>query len=306
MPNLSSELNLTDEASFALNVSRSVARDFGHSEVNLAHLASTLFFMDEHIGCKIVSSAKQVISNTIKIEEIKHDLDNLIRTIPNEHPLPFEASFSSSLDSQLRLIETKKQGLERDYKISVEDLLLLVYEDEKVRNILDDKHSISKGVARKLLAKQRLMDLVSASSKTLRDSLSVLDASVSTMETLSEYNESLGDEKEVPTKVRRPSLIKIISNRCMRRRSSSSSSMNDIPKRDTRRGLVKSKQTTSNSDISHPITTDALQRQIALLEKERELLLKATKERNEAILDEISSLKAQMVPLLIQSKIERI
>ena len=52
-----SNITLTDKLSFALYALHSAARDFEYSEVTLAYLALVLFFVDEHTGCKIVSSA---------------------------------------------------------------------------------------------------------------------------------------------------------------------------------------------------------------------------------------------------------
>jgi len=143
-----SNLDLTEEATFALNVSLSVARDSGHSEAKLTHLASALFLMDESIGCTVVASAGQQVSGAINMKRLRRNLEKVIQKTPSEDPLPLEAKLSSDLESLL--------SSEADGKITVEDLLMVVYKDEGVTKVLNGKYKLSKDVLSKVFAENRI------------------------------------------------------------------------------------------------------------------------------------------------------
>jgi len=144
-----SNLDLTEEASFALNVSLSVARDSGHSEAKLMHLASALFLMDESIGCVVIASAGQQISGAINMRRLRRNLEKVIQKTPSEDPLPLEAKLSSDLESTL----TSEAG---GNQITVEDLLMVVYIDEGVTKVLSGKYKLSKDVLSKVFAENRI------------------------------------------------------------------------------------------------------------------------------------------------------
>jgi len=144
---MSFNLNLTDEASFALNVSLSVARDAGHSKTELKHVASALFLMDESIGCTVVAMAGQSISGVINMKRLKRNLEKVVQKTPSEDPLPLDATLSTDLET--RLSSEGKQ-------ISVEDLLLIVYEDDGVKKVLDTKYKLSKDVITKVFSENRI------------------------------------------------------------------------------------------------------------------------------------------------------
>jgi len=145
-------LSLTDEATFALNVSLSVARDSGHSEAELTHLASALFFMDESIGCTAVATAGQQISGVVNMKRLKRNIEKLIQKTASEDPLPLEAKLSASLETLLSSEEKQKS----DGNVSVEDLLLLVYKDEGVSKLLHGKYKLSRECLLKLFAENRI------------------------------------------------------------------------------------------------------------------------------------------------------
>lgn len=148
---MSFNFSLTDEATFALNVTKSVARDAGHSQAELTHLASALFLEDDNIGCSVVAMAGQSISGAINMKRLRRNLEKVIQKTPSEDPLPLEAKLSESLEARLSSEEKSKDG-----KISVEDLLLIVYENSGVSKVLDTKYKISKDVVTRVFAENRI------------------------------------------------------------------------------------------------------------------------------------------------------
>ena len=83
------QLDYSDEAAIALNVSLSIARNYEHEEADLSHLAHVLFMMDDSIGCKVVTEARQILAMNIDIDGLKGSIEDILvnrNNMKRNHP----------------------------------------------------------------------------------------------------------------------------------------------------------------------------------------------------------------------------
>jgi len=157
--------NMTDAAQKTLQEVLNLARDNGHSQADVLHLAIILFG-DESIGTRVCIRADQDSSssentaafssqnNAIDILSIRRNFQRLLLKKPSQSPAPLDVSFSSSL-SQLIQRASKAAKANGDALVALDHLFIALYDsDKEIKNELTNA-GLSKKLAIKTLEDMR-------------------------------------------------------------------------------------------------------------------------------------------------------
>jgi len=151
---MSSERTMTDAVQKVINETLQFACDNGHSQADPIHLASILFSKDNSIGSRVTAKIPSDSTKIpIDINQIRRSIQRAILKKASHTPPPIEASVSSSLSQILnRAIKLAKSN--NDELVALDHLLIALYDDKVVREILEDC-GLSKKVVNKTVEEIR-------------------------------------------------------------------------------------------------------------------------------------------------------
>jgi ATP-dependent Clp protease ATP-binding subunit ClpB len=132
------ERTVTDATAKVLEQTFHLARDSGHATADPMHLALNLFQKDDSIGARVCARAETGGgSNGIDVNLVRRNLQKLLLKRPAQTPAPLEASPSNTL-SQLLQRATKTAKANGDELLSLDHLLMALYDDKEVKAALDE------------------------------------------------------------------------------------------------------------------------------------------------------------------------
>lgn len=131
---------ITDATSKVLEQTLSIARDNGNSQADPLHLAVALFQGDESIGARVCTRLEGGDVNIVR-----KNLQKSLLKKPSQTPPPLEASLSSSL-SQLIQRAQKAAQANGDALVALDHLLIALYGDREVKDILQESNLKQKDV----------------------------------------------------------------------------------------------------------------------------------------------------------------
>jgi len=151
---MSSERAMTDAVQKVINETLQFACDNGHSQADPIHLASILFSKDNSIGSRVTAKIPSDSTKIpIDINQIRRSIQRSILKKASQTPPPIDASVSSSLSQILnRAIKLAKSN--NDELVALDHLLIALYDDKVVREILEDC-GLSKKVVNKTVEEIR-------------------------------------------------------------------------------------------------------------------------------------------------------
>jgi len=151
---MSSERTMTDAVQKVINETLQFACDNGHSQADPIHLASILFSKDNSIGSRVTAKIPSDSTKIpIDINQIRRSIQRAILKKASQTPPPIEASVSSSLSQILnRAIKLAKSN--NDELVTLDHLLIALYDNKVVREILEDC-GLSKKVVNKTVEEIR-------------------------------------------------------------------------------------------------------------------------------------------------------
>lgn len=124
------ERTVTDAAAKAIENALNLAKENGNSQAEPLHLAVALFQEDNSMGARVSTRVENVDVNLLR-----KNLQKRLLSKPAQSPPPLEVSPSGSL-SQLLQRATKAAKANGDALVAVDHLLMALYEDREVKEVL--------------------------------------------------------------------------------------------------------------------------------------------------------------------------
>lgn len=140
---------VTDATGKAVERALTIAKDNGQSQADALHMAVALFENDDSIGARVCLRTE----NGPEVTTIRRELQKVLLKKPSQQPAPMESSPSTSFQKMIQRA-SKSAKANGDSLIALDHLLMALYEDSEVKDILTNA-GLTKKIAQKTVDELR-------------------------------------------------------------------------------------------------------------------------------------------------------